>query len=143
MELQEIFNTVWNGLLSQMRKSTKLGDSLSCKYRGAEGRKCAAGFLIPDEEYIPEWDTVCTPSWGNRREEYTHSNSSEYAPMSEEAADKFLALQERIGYVTLVRELQGIHDSYFPADWEEQLRLFAQRYGLTCPPVPARTEVQQ
>lgn len=29
----------------------------NCLYRGPNNTKCAVGFLIDDEDYIPEWDT--------------------------------------------------------------------------------------
>ena len=49
MSLQDIFDTVYKGLREQGFKKSM--DGCGCAYRGADGRKCAAGFLIADEEY--------------------------------------------------------------------------------------------
>jgi hypothetical protein len=50
MTKQEIFNKVWAGFEAQnWQRATQGG---ACKYRTTDGsRKCAAGMLIPDEEY--------------------------------------------------------------------------------------------
>ena len=48
MTLQEIFDKVATHLLTQPRSINDVGD---CLYRGPDGKKCAAGILIPDEEY--------------------------------------------------------------------------------------------
>ncbi len=49
------FLGVWRGLQSQgFRRSTKeRNDIVQCAYRGDDGLKCAAGWLIPDSEYTP------------------------------------------------------------------------------------------
>lgn len=54
MSLQDIFNTVYKGLREQGFKKSM--DGCACAYRDAEGRKCAAGFLITDEEYSSEME---------------------------------------------------------------------------------------
>lgn len=46
---QETFDIVARGLLTQAARSTNANGD--CKYRGSNGTKCAAGFLIPDEQY--------------------------------------------------------------------------------------------
>lgn len=45
---QEQFDTVLFGIREQGGPSIERGD---CRYRAASGRKCAAGWLIPDEMY--------------------------------------------------------------------------------------------
>lgn len=51
MKPQEIFDTVVTGLFEQGGPSMdKYG---ACMYRGCNGRKCAAGWLIPDDLYDP------------------------------------------------------------------------------------------
>ena len=49
MPLQDIFNTVYKGLREQGFKKSLNGSA--CAYRGADGSKCAVGFLIADWEY--------------------------------------------------------------------------------------------
>lgn len=57
MSKQEIFDTVYLGLASQgFERSINLEND-KCMYRDNEGRKCAAGWLIPDEDYDPKMDT--------------------------------------------------------------------------------------
>ena len=48
MKLQTWFDTAARGLLAQGQRSRKLG---FCAYRGDDGKKCAIGFLIPDDRY--------------------------------------------------------------------------------------------
>ena len=54
MTLQDVFNTAYIGLASQGFERSMLNDG--CAYRGAEGRKCAIGYCIPDEEYSPDME---------------------------------------------------------------------------------------
>lgn len=53
MNHQEIFDTVLDHLVSQRAQSLRYvgGKAPTCAYRGLDGRKCAAGALIPDEYY--------------------------------------------------------------------------------------------
>lgn len=53
MTHQEIFDTIVKGILSQGGASSWAG---RCKYRDNRGRKCAAGWLIPDKLYDSEMD---------------------------------------------------------------------------------------
>lgn len=53
---QEVFEYVVDFMLTQDAASTN-PDGL-CLYRNAEGKKCAAGCLIPDESYDPEIESV-------------------------------------------------------------------------------------
>ena len=52
---EEVVKTVYEGLKKQGGASVLIepyADVLySCRYRGSEGRKCAVGLLIPDDEY--------------------------------------------------------------------------------------------
>lgn len=61
---QELFDTIVAGLRSQKARSElsnvlnadggiKVGKEHGCAYRGVEGRKCALGWVIPDEDYTP------------------------------------------------------------------------------------------
>jgi hypothetical protein len=53
-EKQRIFNIVAKHLLTQ--KKLSIGLDNGCAYRGKDGRKCAAGCLIDDEHYLPEFE---------------------------------------------------------------------------------------
>jgi len=76
-----------------------------CLYRGPRGLKCAAGCLIGDDEYEPEfegkgWFTLV----GEGKIPKEHSK--------------------------LIRLLQEVHDSMFPEDWGEGLKLVAEKFNL-------------
>jgi hypothetical protein len=51
MTRQELFDKVAAALIAQGKPSLDPGGM--CQYRGLEGLACAAGHLIPDEEYQP------------------------------------------------------------------------------------------
>ena len=59
MKPQEIFNTVINHLYTQKKKSI---ENKQCLYHGPKNTKCAVGCLIPDELYLPEFDTTNSAS---------------------------------------------------------------------------------
>ena len=53
---QEIFIFVLESLKAQGKQA--IGPNGHCRLRGEDGTKCALGFLIPDAEYSPEFDTA-------------------------------------------------------------------------------------
>lgn len=54
---QEIFNQVYAGAAAQnFEPSFIYVDQEVCAYRGAEGRRCNVGLLIPDERYNPAFE---------------------------------------------------------------------------------------
>jgi hypothetical protein len=61
MDKQEAFDIVYKGVLSQGGRSMGyfIGDKkeLGCMYRGEKGRKCAIGWLIPDDKYDVKFDS--------------------------------------------------------------------------------------
>jgi hypothetical protein len=48
---QEVFDYVIGQLVCQGGRSVSASGT-DCRYRGSDGRKCAVGFLIPDELYV-------------------------------------------------------------------------------------------
>jgi hypothetical protein len=107
---QEVFDLVATGLLTQNRKSTD--GHRGCYYRGIDGCKCAAGFLIPDEHHTPEYEGV---GWAN-------------------LVRRGLVPPQ---HITLICRLQGIHDNYYPWSWQKELRLLAAWYGLNTAAIDA------
>ena len=107
---QETFNRVIGGLLKQGCQSKDVYDQ--CMYRTADGRKCAAGMLIPDADYSPELEGIgvdCSPDSDN--------------PIS--------VLLERDGHnLELVKQLQIIHDNTDPACWLNEFRKCAATHGI-------------
>lgn len=51
MKMQEAFDRSIEGIVSQGFEQSCF--DFDCAYRGKHGRKCAIGWLIPDEEYSP------------------------------------------------------------------------------------------
>jgi hypothetical protein len=68
MNEQEIFDTVVAHIFKQKHRAM---GNVGCVYRNADGEKCAAGCLIPDEYYKPEMEKIfidaipkgMLPSW--------------------------------------------------------------------------------
>lgn len=103
MTNQEAFDTVRKHLLCQGAKSM---DAIgwNCMYRGAGGRKCAVGALIPDEDYAPRIEgirisKICVPGLDG------------------------VSMQ-------LLSRLQFVHDDMDPENWESALVSVARDFGL-------------
>lgn len=109
MTSQEIFDKSAAGLLKQGHKSQD--EFEKCKYRGLEGRKCAAGFLIEDFQYKPQMDTQ---------------------PLNTiREIIKDFGLWDLSEHENLLESLQMIHDFYIPGLWKFQLKNLALRYRLS------------
>lgn len=106
---QEVFDQVKNHLLTQNKKAEQFyrDEFPVCKYRAPDGSKCAAGCLIADDEYKPEFDE--TGGWDVlRRAELVPPNHNQ-----------------------LIIRLQNLHDQVEPADWPNALTNLAIQQGLT------------
>ena len=105
---QEVFDYVAFNLLTQNKKSESerlnaLGKSeMICMYRSSTGLKCAAGHLIADDEYRPEFEgrlwNYLVQDWGVTRKHFL-----------------------------LITELQSIHDTVSVCEWLYQLTRIAAR----------------
>ena len=102
---QQIFDTVAPKLLRQGSRSF---DYLreACAYRDNSGRKCAAGFLIADDEYQKEFDAI--GDWKNLV-------YFKKVPMENE---HFIA------------QLQTIHDKEAVGSWKKALLDLAKKRNL-------------
>ena len=109
--MQETYDTVVEHLLKQGGPSMLKGSNVTCAYRGDNGRKCAAGILIPDDRYHPNMENKSVKAWDVRD------------------------VIEELGYVNgdLLQRLQEAHDSS-AEDWNAKivfrLREVARIYGL-------------
>jgi hypothetical protein len=84
---QETFDKVVTALRAQGKPSVN-PETNECMYRGPNGIKCAAGHLIPDDEYKPKFE-------GYRVD-----------------ADTIISIIQDNGHdIALVKELQFAHDS--------------------------------
>ena len=109
--LQEVFNIVSAHLLTQVKRCMdKYPDRVfpACAYRNASGMKCAAGALIPDDEYKPEMEKNDWKMLVNKAFVESHFSNE-------------------------IRELQQIHDSNIKDDIEflkKELAKFARNHNL-------------
>ena len=112
MEAQEIFDTVVEHLRRQGCKS-ETPDLGSCLYRGPEGRKCAVGILIKDEDYTWRMEAIQVPSLLNN----------------------FPKLDYLKPHLPLLVRLQDIHDQHPIHLWEDEFRRLAviQELKYTAP----------
>ena len=136
MNNQEAFDTVVAHLRKQGRPSVFPSNALrGCAYRGADGLKCAAGCLIPDEMYSIhfECNTISGLLTSDARI-YSRVNSDEvdYHKLVELTAP----LREHLKDVDpeLVRDLQMIHDFKRVELWEQEFRTLAERRELAYTP---------
>lgn len=104
MTNQEMFDKVAAHLLTQGKPATLDGN---CRYRGADGTKCAIGCLIPDERYEARFE-----------------GSSVYEDLVAKAAG---ITSEQCPFAF---ELQHIHDSFDPLEWAARLNALARIHNL-------------
>lgn len=91
---QEVFDKVASHLLTQNKKS--VGAYGACKYRGDNGMMCAVGCLIGDDEYSSTWEGMAIRDI-----------------MSD------FKISRKI--ISLLEELQHIHDFIKVAEWFSEL----------------------
>lgn len=103
MTPQEIFDTVAVHLMTQVHRSEDKAHE-ECLYRGPDGLKCAAGALIPDDDY---------------------SSGVEGLPVIS------VPYFENAYCVVLIESLQRCHDNIEPVDWLKRLEEVAAERGLS------------
>lgn len=111
MTEQEIFNTVVRHLRKQGAPAQS-GFEGTCMYRAPGGLKCAAGCLIPDEDYDPKFE-------GN----------SVFGPN----VNPYFSKRFSNNQISLIRELQEIHDDRDIQNWEFDFKRLAKRWKLEVP----------
>lgn len=128
--LQEAFDFIVTNLRKQGRPSISEGcdddsEETGCAYRGADGMKCAIGFLIKDRFYRPEMEGF-GPVLG-------HSIAT--------AVKRSGWPCETDEHVRFYTSMQRIHDSagYEPLErviplWERKWKEIADAYGLVYTP---------
>lgn len=91
---EEVFEYIKHHLLTQMQQSKN--DKGACFYKNEQGLKCAAGCLIPDDMYNPDFE-----------------NKKWYSLVVEKSVPK--------EHRELIRNMQCIHDYNDPITWERHL----------------------
>ena len=100
---QQVFDQVAKHMRTQMKKSY-LQDG-GCLYKGPNGLSCAAGCLIADDEYSPEWEGL---HWSEVAHRYTG----------------------KAAHMELISQLQEAHDFYPVIDWAKKLKQVADKFNL-------------
>lgn len=117
MTKQETFDIVVSALLKQGRPSM---DNVDCRYRAADGAKCAAGHLIPDEKYDPVIEGAAC---------FMHNPPP--TPKGDRVIRVMTILREEGHDPNFVRDLQGAHDDaarrhrMFKYDFVKEFRVLA------------------
>jgi len=115
---QEIFDKVVNHLRKQGAQATN--NDGECLYRAPNGRKCAFGCLMTDEEYKSEWEGV----------------------ISNEIIKTELSLNRFLPHTYLIHELQYIHDEVEFNHWEESFKNCAEGFGLEYKPKASEVSIE-
>lgn len=120
---QEVYDQVISHLRKQGEKAGYFdysNDKFICQYRDENGRKCAAGCLIADNEYSPEMENKI---W------------------DPEECYGYVSPWKKLGYNlcqkhdSLIITLQGVHDTYEPDQWEARFKSVAINFGLEYTPI--------
>lgn len=121
MNAQEIFNIAWAKMKAQDWKQSVEGEDGACQYRGAGGRVCAFGAIIPNNLYAPEMEGMSAEQvWA--------------------AYPKVRALLDPNTYQTddtgrsFILDMQSAHDCVYETEsMEDNFRNLALDYGLEVP----------
>ena len=94
---QEVFDFVSKNLLEQNKKSQN--DIGTCQYRGKDNTKCAAGFLIADDEIGGIIERNNNSAWSSLINMKLVPDAHQY----------------------LIASLQSVHDNRAPSSWRDEL----------------------
>ena len=120
--LQQIFDHVQAELLKQGRRASSNGHD--CVYRAPNGDKCAAGHLLLDCHYSPDFERrAIPPPFASMPETSIH------ARMVKAFADSGVDLHDKPTF-DLVNALQRVHDGGAPEDWRHTLNDTAVLFNL-------------
>lgn len=111
---QAAFNVAFEGLKAQGFERSSNGGF--CCYRGPEGRKCAVGHLIADEDYCSGFDDGPAPSGIVSRDDVFEAVNKQFP-----GVDRQLLVQ-----------MQSAHDNTI-FSMEDSLRNVAKDYELEVP----------
>lgn len=121
---QEIFNIVWKGLSSQKWEQSRTATH-RCAYRGEAGHKCAIGWLIPDEDYVPSMEG-CPIDMSRPLQQVLQKIG---VPIDEEGLPFLYDLQQAHDSPCAVQ----IYGALGVADIKDACAEMARRHGLTVP----------
>jgi hypothetical protein len=131
----EAFRKVWQHFVVE-GNGPSISINGSCKYRLDDGRKCAAGVLLADEDYDPTCEGGGVDQFGD---DYNASFRLEHSPLLAAALRTLDPLGSRY---TLADCLQSAHDreavngsgyGSFSVGVRETLEAIARRFGIEIP----------
>ncbi|WP_157140646.1 hypothetical protein [Paraburkholderia graminis] len=108
-----MFDVIGWHLLRQGTRATAF-DGVKCLYRAMDGKRCAIGWIIPDEVYERSLEFLGVRDLAARLIESEHA--------------AFARVLYR--HMPLLRDLQEMHDARHPFEWPFALRVIAQRHQL-------------
>lgn len=125
MTEREVFDKIKTHLLTQMSKSM-LDDGERCAYRGHNGRMCAIGCLIPDEDYKPIMEMATMNSVKTMNGVWTSAagawcKDTQGATSASLLADVLNKQEIPISLHPVLRQLQTVHDQHDPEEWAQCL----------------------
>ena len=119
-KLQAIFDKVGTHLLTQNKRALDTSNGGDrCMYINPEGLKCAAGCLIPEDEYRPEFEHGAILLSG------FESMNERTKLVSDYFKSKYSDLE-----MFLIIKLQKIHDTILPNKWRDHLYSLADNFQL-------------
>lgn len=122
LRAQDVFDIVAVALLRQNARAT--ADGVKCMYRAPDGKRCAIGWLMPDEVYAKRLEFFGVRDIAAR--------------LSTESGDTGRFARFVYVHMPLLRDLQGMHDANVPAEWPHMLREIARVFGLHADVVDVR-----
>lgn len=124
MNKQKIFDTVWNGIVSQGGASID-PVTVTCLYRGPNGRKCAAGWMIPNEkEHLIRENCSIQSAWAEIALDMS-PNELEYLAILQRIHDDSATHRPEHG------PRYAVSDSEFLVSFMSAMRIHAIENGLT------------
>lgn len=129
MDLQQIFDRVATHLLRQgvQSRAPSREAGYVCMYRGDNGTSCAVGCLIKDEGYNPQMEGVVVVDLTYLHPVYPRDKVDLLANALRASGVN----TEDSSSLTLLKNLQGIHDRTLPNEWVHELRRLAKELQLS------------
>jgi len=126
--VQELFNTAVIGLAAQGFERSFGPDGYSCRYRGAEGRKCALGQLIPDEP------TLLIAEGGYCELGSAVLKAAGVEPAEDAVPAGHFVTPKDDHVARFLQQLIAAHDrGEFPDEMKYKLRMLAKAFECTIP----------
>ncbi len=122
MAKQEVFDTAYEHLIKQGTQS--INDKGMCAYRGPNGLMCGVGVLIKDEHYFANLEGLCA------KNESVMKALLLSGVIDDMPGEHF---KDNHPIMSLLSDIQHVHDSTDPMCWHRALRNVAESHKLSCP----------